>query len=291
MVQQAVSPVLTTDAAPSAHPMPVTHIGAGSRSVATGIRDLIHYRELLYFLAWRDMKVRYKQTALGAAWALLQPLFMMLIFTLLFSRLAKLPSPVPYPVFALSGLLPWQLFAFGLAESSNSLVMNERLLTKVYFPRLIVPFASVIAGLADFGISFVLLIVMMGWYHVVPSWTLLLVPVFVLMAVVTALAAGLWLSALNVQFRDVRYTLSFLTQFWLLGTPVAYAANIVPQPWRTLIALNPMTSVVEGFRWALLGRGERPGWMFALSATMIVIVFITGLRHFRRVEQSFADIV
>jgi lipopolysaccharide transport system permease protein len=256
------------------------------------MKEIWNYRELLYFLIWRDIKVRYKQTVLGAAWAIIQPVFMMLVFSLFFGKLARVPSDgLPYPIFVFTALLPWHLFAYALAESSNSLVANERLITKVYFPRLIVPVAAVLAGLADFAIAFVILILMMLYYRVVPGIGIVFLPFFLLLAIGTALAVGLWLSALNVQYRDVRYTLAFLTQFWLFATPVSYPSSIVPEKWRALYGLNPMAGVVEGFRWALLGKGEPPGALLAVSIVMVILLLIGGLFYFRRMEQTFADIV
>jgi lipopolysaccharide transport system permease protein len=257
-----------------------------------GLRELWEYRELLYFLTWRDIKVRYKQTALGVAWAVIQPLFMMLVFSLFFGRLAKVPSDnIPYPVFAFCALLPWQLFAHALAESSNSLVANERLITKVYFPRLVVPLSAVLAGLMDFAISFLVLIAMMFFYGITPQLSILTLPLFILLAILTALGVGLWLSALNVQYRDVRYTLTFLTQFWLFATPVAYPSSLIPEKWRALYGLNPMAGVVEGFRWALLGRTEPPSLMLIVSSAVTLLVLFGGLYYFKRMEESFADIV
>jgi homopolymeric O-antigen transport system permease protein len=258
---------------------------------AVNLREIWAYRDLLYFLAWRDVKVRYKQTALGAAWALLQPLFLMAIFTLLFGRVAKVPVPVPYPIFAFCGLLPWQLFAFGLSQSSNSLVSNQHLISKVYFPRLIVPISSVLAGLLDFAIAFTLLLGMMVYYRLAPGRAVIWLPLLVLLTVTTSLTAGIWLSALNVRYRDVRHTLGFLVQFWMLATPVGYPTSAVPIKWRWLMGLNPMSGVVEGFRWALLGRGEAPGAMLAISVVMVVGLLIAGLYYFRRMEQTFADII
>jgi lipopolysaccharide transport system permease protein len=221
----------------------------------------------------------------------LQPFFMMLMFTLLFHRVAKVPTPVAYPVFAFAGLLPWQLFSFGLNESSNSLVANQRLITKIYFPRVIMPLSAIMAGLVDFGIAFGLLVGMMIWYHVVPSLTLLLLPFFVLLTMLTSLSVGFWLSALNVKYRDVRYTLGFLVQFWMLATPVAYPIAVVPEKWRGLYALNPMTGVVEGFRWALLGVGDPPGFAMAASVVLVVLLLLGGLEYFRRMERTFADTI
>jgi lipopolysaccharide transport system permease protein len=253
---------------------------------------LWEYRELLYFLTWRDVKVRYKQTALGAAWAIIQPVFMMLVFSLFFGKLARVPSDgFPYPIFTFCALLPWQLFAHALTESSNSLVANERLITKVYFPRLVVPIAAVLGGLVDFGIAFIILLLMMFYYGIVPGVAVLALPGLILLAVLTALAVGLWLSALNVKYRDVRYTINFLLQFWLFATPVAYPSSIVPESWRPLYGLNPMAGVVEGFRWALLGKAEPPGLLLAVSVAVVLLLFVGGLYYFRRMEQEFADVV
>jgi len=256
------------------------------------LKALWEYRELLYFLVWRDIKVRYKQTALGAAWAILQPVMTMLVFSVFFGRLAKVPSDgVPYPVFAYVALLPWQLFAFALTESSNSLVASQNLITKVYFPRLVIPIASVLAGLVDFAIAFLILLMMMLYYGIVPTAAVALLPLFLLLAIVTALAVGLWLSALNVKYRDVRYTIPFLTQFWMFATPVAYPASLVPAKWRPLYGLNPMSGVVEGFRWALLGKSHAPGPLLWVSVAAVAVILIGGLRYFRKTESTFADVV
>jgi len=272
-------------------PLPIFSIDPPSSWTSVGFRELWEYRELLYFLTLRDIKVRYKQTALGAAWAIIQPLFMMLVFSLFFGRLAKVPSDgIPYPVFTLCALLPWQLFAQALAESSNSLVANERLISKVYFPRLVVPISAVLGGLVDFGVAFVLLLLMMFYYRIVPGVAIVMLPAFILLAILTALAVGLWLSALNVKYRDVRYTINFLVQFWLFATPVAYPSSIVPERWRALYGLNPMAGVVEGFRWALLGK-QPPGAMLAVSVGAVIAILIGGLYYFRGMEQEFADIV
>lgn len=257
-----------------------------------GLREIWDYRELLYFLTWRDVKVRYKQTALGAAWAIIQPVFMMGVFSLFFGLLAGMPSDgIPYPIFTFCALLPWQLFAHALAESSNSLVGNQNLISKVYFPRLIVPISAVLGGLVDFAIAFAILVGMLLFYGIVPGWQIVTLPAFILLAVLTALAVGLWLSALNVQYRDVRYTINFLTQFWLFATPVAYPSSIVPERWRPLYGLNPMAGVVEGFRWALLNKAEPPGAMLWLSIAVVTILLLGGLYYFRRLEQFFADVV
>jgi lipopolysaccharide transport system permease protein len=260
--------------------------------VALRLRDLWEYRELLYFLVWRDVKVRYKQTVLGVAWAILQPFLTMVVFSVFFGRLAKVPSDgIPYPVFAYTALLPWQLFAHALTESANSLVENEKLITKVYFPRLVIPIAAVLAGLVDFAIAFMLLLVMMVYYGIVPTAAVLTLPLFLLLAIATALAVGLWLSALNVQYRDVRYTIPFLTQFWLFATPIAYPSSLVPEPWRALYGLNPMAGVVEGFRWALLGKAGGVGPLMIVSALAVGVLLFGGLVYFRRMEKTFADVV
>lgn len=273
-------------------PLPTFSIDPPEGWADIGFRELWDYRELLYFLTWRDVKVRYKQTALGAAWAIIQPLFMMLVFSLFFGRLAKIPSDgIPYPIFTFCALLPWQLFAHALTESSNSLVANERLITKVYFPRLVVPIAAVLGGLVDFAVAFAILLLMMLYYGIVPSWAIVTLPGFILLAVMTALGVGLWLSALNVKYRDVRYTINFLIQFWLFATPVAYPSSIVPQKWRALYGLNPMAGVVEGFRWALLGKQEAPGAMLWVSVAVVIAILVGGLYYFRRMEQQFADVV
>lgn len=284
--------ILGTKQAESAESPPSLQIGPPRGWVSLGLGELWEYRELLYFLVWRDIKVRYKQTALGVAWAVIQPVFMMIVFSLFFGKLGKIPSDgIPYPVFAYCALLPWQLFAHALTESSNSLVANERLITKVYFPRLIVPISAVLGGLVDFGIAFVILLGMMAYYGIAPTAMVVALPLFLMLVIMTALGVGLWLSALNVQYRDVRYTIGFLTQFWLLATPVAYPSSIVPGDWRWLYGLNPMAGVVEGFRWALLGKTEGPGLLLLVSVVAVLLVFIGGLYYFRRMEQTFADIV
>jgi lipopolysaccharide transport system permease protein len=254
--------------------------------------ELWDYRELLYFLVWRDIKVRYKQTALGAAWAIIQPFMTMVVFSVFFGRLAKVPSDgIPYPVFAYAALLPWQLFAYALSESANSLVGNQHLVKRVYFPRLVVPIAAVLAGLVDFAIAFVVLLGLMAYYRIRPTAAIVVLPLFILLAVASALSVGLWLSALNVQFRDVRYTIPFLTQFWLFATPVAYPSSLIPEKWRALYGLNPMAGVVEGFRWALLGKASNPGPLVWVSIVAVVIILIGGLAYFRRMERTFADVV
>jgi lipopolysaccharide transport system permease protein len=270
---------------------PVLRIEPSSGWVSLRLGELWEYRELLYFLVWRDIKVRYKQTALGAAWAILQPVLTMVVFSVFFGRLAKVPSDgIPYPVFALAALVPWQLFAYAVSESTNSLVISQNLIKKVYFPRLVVPIASVLAGLVDFAISFVVLLGLMAFYGIRPTSAVAVLPVFILFAVASALAVGLWLSALNVQFRDVRYTIPFLTQFWMFATPVAYPSSLVPEKWRALFGLNPMAGVVEGFRWALLGKSTSPGPLLWVSIVAVVGLLIGGLMYFRRMESTFADV-
>jgi len=271
---------------------PVIRITPSKGWVDLRLRDLWEYRELLYFLVWRDIKVRYKQTALGAAWAILQPLFTMLIFSIFFGRLAKMPSDgIPYPVFAFTGLAPWTFFANGLSQSSNSLVQNANLLTKVYFPRLALPLATVLSGVVDFALAMVVLGGIMMYYGVRITAAILWLPALLLLALVTALGVGLWLSALNVEYRDVRYTIPFLTQVWLFATPIAYPSSLLPEPWRTLYGLNPMVGVVEGFRWALLGTATAPGWMIVASSLAALLILVTGAYYFRRMECSFADVV
>jgi lipopolysaccharide transport system permease protein len=271
--------------------LPVTHIRPSKGWAPLRLRELVNYHELLYFLVWRDIKVRYKQTVLGAAWAIIQPFLTMVVFSIFFGRLANIPSSgVPYPIFAYSALVPWMYFANALTQASNSLIQNERMLTKVYFPRVIVPFSSVLAGLLDFAIALVVLIAMMFYYNIVPTIAAVTLPLFILLAAVTAVAVGLWLSALNIQYRDVRYVIPFLIQFWLFATPVAYPSALVPERWRTVYGLNPMAGVVEGFRWALLGQAP-PGKMLLVSVLTVVVLLISGLYYFRRMEKTFADVV
>lgn len=271
---------------------PVISIRPSRGWLAINWAELWEYRELLYFLTWRDLKVRYKQTALGVAWAMIQPFFTMVVFSIFFGNLGKMPSDgIPYPIFTYCALLPWQLFAYVLSQASASVVANERLISKVYFPRLIVPMATVLAGLVDFFIAFVVLLGMMLFYGILPTWAILILPLFLLMGVATALGVGLWLSALNVQYRDVRYAIPFLTQLWLFATPVAYPSSLVPEGWRALYGLNPLTGVVEGFRWALLGQSGITGLMLVISGAVISVLLISGLYYYRRVEKTFADVV
>jgi lipopolysaccharide transport system permease protein len=259
--------------------------------ISVGLKELWQYRELLYFLVWRDIKVRYKQTGLGVAWAILQPLLTMVVFSLFFGRLAKMPSDgVPYSLFTFAGLVPWIFFANGLTQSSNSLVSSSNLISKVYFPRLHVPLAAVLSGAVDFGLSCLMLGVMMALYHVRPSAHLWYLPVFALLAFVTMLGVGLWFSALNVRYRDVRYIVPFVTQFWMFATPIAYPSSLLSEPWRTVYSLNPLVGVVEGFRWAFFGT-KVPGPILLVSTAITVIILVAGAYYFQRVEASFADVI
>lgn len=253
--------------------------------------DLWEYRELVYFLVWRDIKARYKQTVFGAGWAIFQPVLTMVVFSVFFGRLAKLPSDgIPYPVFSLCAIVPWTYFANSLMQSSNSLVANTALIKKVYFPRLAMPVAGVLGGLVDLALSFSVLLGMMLFYGTRLTWNILWLPVFVLLALVTALGVGLWLSTLNVQYRDVRYVVPFLTQVWLFATPVAYSSSLLSEPWRTLYAINPMVGVVDGFRWALLGVRTPPGPVIGVSALVAIAVLLSGAGYLRRMERTFADV-
>jgi lipopolysaccharide transport system permease protein len=260
--------------------------------ISLNLRDLWEYRELLYFLTWRDIKVRYKQTILGAAWAILQPFFTMVVFSLFFGKLAKVPSDnIPYPIFSYTALVPWQFFANGLTNSSNSLVTSVNLITKVYFPRLVVPISAVLSGVVDFVLAFVVLLGMMLFYGIVPTKAVIWLPALLLLALVTSLGAGLWLTAMNVQFRDVRYAVPFLVNAWMFATPIAYPSSLLHEPWRTLYGINPMVGVVEGFRWALLGTETAPGPIVIVSAVVAVGLLISGAFYFRRMEKTFADVI
>jgi lipopolysaccharide transport system permease protein len=271
---------------------PVTIIQRSRGWSALNLRELWKYHELLYFLTWRDIKVRYKQTVLGAAWAILQPLLTMVVFSIFFGSLAKVPSDgVPYPIFAYVALLPWQLFSYSLQNAGNSLVGSQNLITKVYFPRLVIPVSAVLSGVVDFAIAFVVLIGMMFYYGIPLRWSMLTLPLFILLALATSLAAGLWLSALNVKYRDVRYVIPFLTQFWLFLTPVAYPSSMIPAAIRPFYGLNPMAGVVEGFRWALLGTTGGMGPLMVVSVIVVLVLLVGGFYYFRRFERTFADIV
>jgi lipopolysaccharide transport system permease protein len=273
---------------------PTTHIRLEpSRGwVSLKLRELWEYRELLYFLTWRDIKVRYKQTVLGAAWAIIQPFFTMVVFSLFFGRLAEIPSDgIPYPIFSYAALVPWTFFSNGLTQSSNSLVTSANLIKKIYFPRLVIPISSVFSGVVDFVLAFVVLVLMMIYYGITPTANIIFLPLLGLLAFVTSLGVGLWLSAMNVEFRDVRYTIPFLTQFWLFATPIAYPSSLLDEPWRTLYGINPMAGVVEGFRWALLDTDTAPGPIIFVSALVALILLFTGAYYFRRMEKNFADVV
>ena len=271
---------------------PVLRITPPTRWWALPFGELWNYRELLYFFVWRDVKVRYKQTAIGAAWAVLQPFLAMLVFTLFFGKLAHIPSEgLPYPVFSYSGLLPWMYFAASLQTATNTIVENQRVVTKVYFPRLTLPLSSVLSGLVDFGISFLMFVAMMIYYHMRPSITMLWLPAFLLLAVLTALGVGLWLSAMNAIYRDVRYVLPFLVQFWMFASPVVYPASLMPAKWRWVYGLNPMTGVIEGFRWSLAGRGDAPGHLILVSSGVVLLVLLGGVAYFQRMETTIADVV
>lgn len=271
---------------------PVIRLQPSHGWVSLRLWELKEYRELLYFLVWRDIKVRYKQTALGAAWAIIQPVMTMIVFSLFFGKLGKLPSDgIPYPLFSFAALVPWTFFANGMSQGANSLVVSSNLIKKVYFPRLTIPLATVLAGTVDFAIAFVMLLIMMAGYGVFPTWKVVLLPLFLLLALITSLGVSLWLSALNVEFRDVRFLVPFLAQIWLFATPIAYASSLLQQPWRTVYALNPMVGVVEGFRWALLDARTAPGPMIAVSTLVSMLMLLSGAYYFRRMEKTFADIV
>jgi len=260
--------------------------------ISLRLREIWEYRDLLLFLTWRDIKVRYKQTALGAAWAIIQPFFTMVIFSLFFGRLARMPSDgVPYPVFSYAALVPWTFFAQGLTQASNSLVLSGNLIRKVYFPRLVVPVSTLMAGGVDFALAFGMLLLIMLYYGITPTANIVWLPLFLLLALATSLGASLWLAALNVQFRDVRYIVPFLVQVWLFATPIAYPSSLLDEPWRTLYGLNPMAGVVEGFRWALLGTDTAPGAIIAVSSAVAAVLLVSGAYFFRRMERSFADVV
>jgi lipopolysaccharide transport system permease protein len=272
--------------------VPVLRITPPSRWWVLPFGELWAYRELLYFFVWRDIKIRYKQTAIGAAWAVLQPLLTMLVFTLFFGRLAHIPSGgLPYPIFYYSALLPWMYFAASLQNATNTIVENQRLITKVYFPRLALPLSAVLSGLVDFGVSFLMFVLIMAYYRIRPTVAVLWLPVFLLLAILTALGVGLWLSALNAIYRDVRYIVPFLVQFWLFASPVAYPSSLIPEKWRWLYGLNPMAGVIEGFRWSLAGNGQPPGRLIFVSAGVVIVVLLAGLAYFQKMETTIADVV
>ncbi len=271
--------------------LPVIRIQS-SALLTFGLKELWDYRELLYFLVWRDVKVRYKQTVIGAAWTVIQPLVTVVIFTLVFQNFAKMPSDgIPYPLFSFTALLPWNFFAKALNSSILSLVGNANLITKVYFPRLVLPISAILSGLIDFGISFLFLLGMMIWFGFMPGWGVLAVPLFLLLAVLTALSIGLWLAVINVRYRDIGQATSFFIQLWLFVSPVAYPLSVVPEKWRLLYSFNPMTGVIEGFRWALLGNPMPSLVPIAISIAMVIALLFGGIRFFRRMEETFADVV
>ena len=280
------------DLAPVEAPEPIhIHVEAASGWAPLKLRELWEYRELLYFLTWRDVKVRYKQTALGASWAILQPLTTMVVFSIFFGRLAQMPSNgIPYPIFSYAALVPWTFFANGVMQSANSMVANAGVIKKVYFPRLAIPIAGVMGGFIDFGLAFLVLLGMMLAYGFMPTLNILWTPLLFLLAVVTSLGVGVWLAAVNVQYRDIRYIVPFLMQIWMFATPIVYPGNLLPEPWATLYGLNPMAGVVEGFRWALLG-SEKPGGIVLVSALAAAALLVSGLYYFRRMEKSFSDVV
>lgn len=281
----------TSDAIEPLAAPPVVRITPPSRWWEVPFRELWAYRELLYFFVWRDIKIRYKQTAIGAAWAVLQPLLTMIVFTLFFGKLAHIPSEgLPYPIFYYSALLPWTYFATSLQNATNTMVGNQNVITKVYFPRLALPLSSVFSGLVDFGISFLMFVAMMIYYRVAPSMALLWLPMFLLLALLTALGVGLWLSALNAIYRDVRYVVPFLVQFWMFASPVAYASSLVPTKWRWLYELNPMAGVIDGFRWSL-AHGKPPNGLLFQSAGAVILVLLSGVAYFQRMETTVADVV
>lgn len=272
--------------------LPHLRIEASHGLVPLKVKELWEYRELLYFLIWRDIKVRYKQTALGVLWAIIQPVMTMVVFSIFFGKLGKMPSDgIPYPIFSFAALVPWTLFANGLTQATNSLVTSSNLIKKVYFPRLIMPIASVLAGVVDFLLAFGVLLLMMAYFGIWPTFNIIWLPIFLVLTVIASLAVSLWLSALNVEYRDVRHVIPFLTQFWLFATPIAYSSSLLSEPWRTIYGLNPMVGVVEGFRWALLGTDTQPGMMAAVSAGAALLLLISGAFYFRRMEKTFADLI
>jgi len=272
--------------------LPVTRIEPSKGWVSLKLHELWEYRELLYFLIWRDIKVRYKQTVLGAAWAIIQPFFTMVVFSIFFGRLAKVPSDgIPYPIFSYCALVPWAFFANGLNQASNSLVASSNLIKKVYFPRLAMPIASVLGGIVDLVLAFIMLVGMMFYFSMAPTINVFWLPFYLMLAFVTSLGVSLWLSAMNVQYRDVRHIIPFLTQIWLFATPIVYPSSLLSEPWRTIYGINPMVGVVEGFRWALLGTKTAPGPMVIVSSLVALGLLVSGALYFRRMEKTFADVV
>jgi lipopolysaccharide transport system permease protein len=290
-----VSTVVTTSGSPGLPDVPVLRITPPSRWWVIPTAELWAYRELLYFFVWRELKVRYKQTVVGAAWAVVQPFLTMLIFSLFFGKLANIPSGgLPYPIFYYSALLPWMYFAASVQNATNKIVENQNVITKVYFPRLILPISGTLSGLIDFGISFLMFVVIMSYYRIRPGWAILMLPVFLLLAVLTALGVGLWLSALNSIYRDVRYVVPFLVQFWMFASPVVYPSSLVSAKWPKwawLYGLNPMVGVIEGFRWSLTGTGNPPGRIVLASSAAVLVVLVCGLMYFQKMETTIADVV
>jgi lipopolysaccharide transport system permease protein len=287
----ALAPTEPADAAQLTE-FPSLRIEASRGWSSVGLQELWRYRELIYFFIWRDIKVRYKQTILGGAWAVVQPFLTMLIFSVVFGRFAKIPSDsVPYPIFTYTALVPWQFFANGLSQSSTSLVSGSNLVTKVYFPRLALPLSKVLSGLLDFALAFLMLIGMMLYYHIAPTSHLIWLPFFFLLALTTSLGISAWFSAMHVQFRDVQYAVPFLIQIWMFASPIAYPSSLVPARLRTFYAINPMVGVVEGFRWALLGTKTAPGPMIFVSSLVSIALLVGGVFYFRRLEKTFADVV
>lgn len=277
----------------NAHDLPVVCLQPTKGWATLGLKDLWEYRELLYFLAWRDVKIRYKQTILGGLWAIAQPFLTMVVFSLFFGRLAKMPSDgIPYPIFSYAALVPWTFFSTGITKASNSLVGSSNLLKKVYFPRLAMPIASVIAGLVDLALALLVLVLMMLYFGIIPTMNVLWTPVLTLLALAACLGVSFWLAAMNVQFRDVRYTVPFIVQTWMFATPIAYPSSLIGDPfWQLVYALNPMVGVVEGFRWALLGTQTAPVAMIAVSGVAALLMLMSGAYYFRRMERVFADVV
>jgi lipopolysaccharide transport system permease protein len=276
----------------TATPLPHLRIEPSKGFVSLKIGELWEYRELLYFLIWRDVKVRYKQTALGVAWAIIQPVMTMIVFSIFFGKLAKMASDgIPYPIFSFAALVPWTLFSNGLTQATNSLVSSSNLIKKVYFPRLIIPIATVLGGIVDFILAFGVLLILMLVYGIAPTINILWLPAFMILAMTTSLGISLWLSAINVEYRDIKYIIPFLAQIWLFATPIAYPSSLLSEPWRTVYGLNPMVGVVEGFRWALLGTNTPPGVMALVSTVVSLVVLVSGAYYFRRTEKTFADLV
>lgn len=282
-----------TSIAPPASPdLPVIRIQPTKGWVSLKLNELWDYRELLYFLAWRDVKVRYKQTILGASWAIIQPFFTMVVFSIVFGKVARIPSDgIPYPIFSFAALVPWTFFANGLNKSTESLVTGSGMIKKIYFPRLVLPISAVSSGLVDFALSFVILLAMMLYFGTLPTWNVIWLPFLLLLGYMTSLGVGMWLTAMNVQFRDIRYVVPFLVQVWMYASPIVYPSSMFGEPWRTVYALNPMVGVIEGFRWALLGVDTRPGPMIIISTLVALGMLVSGAFYFRRLERSFADVV